>query len=285
MGSETGITWCHSTFNPWRGCTKVSDGCKHCYAETMSGRNPKVLGVWGPNGARAIAAESYWKQPSKWAAEAKAAGERRRVFCASLADVGEGRDTMPEASWDAVQGARIRLSRTIMETADWLDWLLLTKRPENMPELYSSEVLSRCWLGTSVEDQQRADERIPHLLRCPAAVRFLSAEPLLGKIDLRYLDSNPTRDCLSGWVAASDEYPEGANTNRIEWVIAGAESGPHRRPSDLAWHRSLRDQCAAAGVAFFEKQIEVDGQITDDVTAFPPDLQVQEFPAAQEQRA
>ena len=91
------------SFNPWRGCTKVSAGCTHCYAETLSKRNPAVLGIWGKSGTRSIAAESYWKQPIKWNRDAAMAGERRRVFCASLADVFEGRDSMPEASWVAVE--------------------------------------------------------------------------------------------------------------------------------------------------------------------------------------
>ena len=94
MAENSKIQWTHHTFNPWRGCTKVSEGCKHCYAETMSKRNLKVLGQWGPNGTRVVASESMWREPMKWDAAAKAAGERHRVFCASLADVFEGRDTM-----------------------------------------------------------------------------------------------------------------------------------------------------------------------------------------------
>src|SRR3954469_785782 len=87
MSANSKIEWTHHTFNPWRGCTKVSAGCANCYAETQSGRNPRVLGVWGPKGTRVVAAEAYWREPLKWDAQAKAAGERRRVFCASLADV------------------------------------------------------------------------------------------------------------------------------------------------------------------------------------------------------
>lgn len=109
MAENSKIQWTHHTFNPWRGCTKVSEGCKHCYAETMSKRNLKVLGQWGPNGTRVVASESMWREPMKWDAAAKAAGERHRVFCASLADVFEGRDTMPESSWEAVEAARVRL--------------------------------------------------------------------------------------------------------------------------------------------------------------------------------
>lgn len=89
MAKNTAIEWTHATFNPWRGCTKVSEACAHCYAETLSGRNPSVLGVWGPSGKRVVAAESYWREPVKWNKAAEKAGERRRVFCASLADVFE----------------------------------------------------------------------------------------------------------------------------------------------------------------------------------------------------
>src|SRR5690349_6943095 len=121
MGRDSAIEWTHHTFNPWRGCTKVSAGCAHCYAETWSKRNPKALGIWGDGGTRVIAAEAYWRQPLKWNAAAKAAGERHRVFCASLADVFEDRPELVES--------RERLLDVIYKTPD-LDWLLLTKRPE-----------------------------------------------------------------------------------------------------------------------------------------------------------
>lgn len=168
------------TFNPWRGCTKVSAGCANCYAETMSKRNPEVLGIWGDNGTRAVATESYWRQPLKWNREAEKAGKRRRVFCASLADVFERRSELEQP--------RGGLFRLIAETP-YLDWLLLTKRPENVNYLspWGSEAWpwpSNIWLGTSVENQEQADKRIPELLKVPARVRFLSCEPLLGPVDL-----------------------------------------------------------------------------------------------------
>src|SRR5690349_347144 len=123
MSATSKIQWTHSTFNPWRGCTKVSSGCTHCYAESLSKRNPKTLGVWGANGSRAIAAESYWRQPLKWDKEARKTGQPWRVFCASLADVFEDR---PE-----LHAPRLRLLKLIEETTS-LTWLLLTKRPENV---------------------------------------------------------------------------------------------------------------------------------------------------------
>jgi protein gp37 len=223
MAQDSKIAWTTHTFNPWRGCTKVSDGCKFCYADTLSKRNPKTLGIWGKNGTRVVAAESAWKEPVKWNKLAEQAGERHRVFCASLADVFEAADTMPADSLPAVRAARVRLFELI-RTTPHLDWLLLTKRPENWRSVIE-ETLILCqgggpddknyfrdhdgdfpegdlanwlndwtgdeppdnvWLGTSVENQEAADERIPHLLKCPAAVRFLSCEPLLGPVNLRH---------------------------------------------------------------------------------------------------
>ncbi|HMV87213.1 MAG TPA: phage Gp37/Gp68 family protein [Blastocatellia bacterium] len=229
MGQDSKIEWTHHTFNPWRGCTKVSDGCKNCYAETMSKRNPAVLGIWGDNGTRVVAAESYWRQPLKWNREAETAGERRRVFCASLADVLEDR---PE-----LIAPRRRLFGVINETFN-LDWLLLTKRPENAQHLFDDvwrhfgwdDDLSvmNVWLGTTVENR-KAKERIDTLRQIPAAVRFLSCEPLLE--DLGEVD-------LTG----------------IHWVICGGESGTNARAMRPDWARDLRDQCAAAHVPFFFKQ-------------------------------
>lgn len=249
MGQNSKIEWTHHTFNPWRGCQKVSPGCEHCYAETMSKRNPSVLGKWGPNGTRVIAVESYWNQPLKWDREAKVSGERRRVFCASLADVFEDR---PELA-----SPRERLFQLISDTPN-LDWLLLTKRPENIERLMwpapteadpcsvlgGGDYLPNVWLGTSVEDQERADERIPHLLEVPATVRFLSCEPLLGPIE--FSDVSHRSDSIKqlGKPALAG----------IDWVIVGGESGADARPMCPGWARSIRDQCKAAGVAFHFKQ-------------------------------
>jgi len=271
MGQDSNIEWTHHTFNAWRGCQKVSAGCQFCYAETLSKRNPATLGEWGPNGKRAMAAESYWKQPLKWNRDAEAAGERRRVFCASLADVFEDRPELHEP--------RARLFDLIRQTPH-LDWLLLTKRPENiMPLIHAALIdcienpaikhdhatgrwLSRwldadapanVWLGTSVENQEAADERIPHLLQVPAVVRFLSAEPLLGPVDLTGIPFNSGKyNVLLGRFV-----PRGENDylwQGIDWVIVGGESGPNARPMRPTWARSLRDQCQAAGVAFHFKQ-------------------------------
>lgn len=235
------------TFNPWRGCTKVSEGCRNCYAMTMSGRNPAVLGIWGPQGSRPIAVESYWKKPIKWNRDAERVGERRRVFCASLADVFEGENTMPKEAWSAVEEARDRLWQLI-EATPMLDWLLLTKRPENIgvmiPVDWHDTMPANVWLGTSAENQEQAEKRIPELTRWGglASVLFLSCEPLLGPLDLEDL----------AYEAAG---PGWAGYNKlVDWIIAGGESGAKARPMSAAWVRSLRDQCQAAGVAFHMKQ-------------------------------
>jgi protein gp37 len=218
---DSKISWTHHTFNPWRGCSRVSPGCVNCYAETMSHRNPAVLGEWGPNGTRVVASESMWRQPVKWDREAREAGQRRRVFCASMADVFEDRPDLIDP--------RRRLFKLVRATPN-LDWLLLTKRPENVSRLIRGGEWPNVWLGTSVEDRKRL-WRLDELraARQQVPVRFVSAEPLLE--DLGEVD-------LTG----------------INWLIVGGESGPDFRPMDHAWARSLLRQCREAGVAFFFKQ-------------------------------
>ena len=261
MGSQTGIAWTDHTFNPWRGCTKVSAGCANCYAEALSKRSPAVLGEWGPTGKRAIAAESYWRLPVQWNAAAKRDGVRRRVFCASLSDVFEDR---PE-----LVAPRARLFDTIARTPH-LDWLLLTKRPENvlrlwpgtvvenppMVEVCGHMVFSNVWLGVSVEDQATADARIPILLDTPAAGLFVSYEPALGKVSFDRLATGELGrlDSLRGYYFV-DGRNEPISTPRLNWLIVGGESGPKARPFDVGWARSVVEQCRRAGVPCFVKQL------------------------------
>lgn len=263
---NTHIEWCDHTFNPWEGCTKVSPGCAHCYAEARNARfGGGVAGNWGKGAPRRRTSASNWAQPLKWHDEAKALGIRHRVFCASLADVFD--DEVP-AQW------RFELLCLIFVTAQHLDWLLLTKRPENIMRLlteafnvvpgscgrfdgivdwglhwiYEGKAPANVWIGTSVENQQCAAKRIPALLKIPARVRFLSCEPLLEAVDLH---SNAIK--VDSWrVGESFDGPR--PLQGIHWVIGGGESGPHARPMHPAWARSLRDQCKGAGVPFFFKQ-------------------------------
>ena len=170
MAQNSKIEWTDHTFNPWIGCQKVSPGCDHCYAETMMDhRYHKVQ--WGPHGQRVRTSEANWRGPLKWA---KAEGDiRQRVFCASLADVFDKQ---------APQGARKDLFLLIHKTPQ-LDWMLLTKRPENIARMLPADWGNgwpNVWLGTTCEDQQHFDRRWPILRDVPAAVRFISYEPALG---------------------------------------------------------------------------------------------------------
>lgn len=250
MAETSAIEWTDSTFNPWIGCTKISPACDHCYAEAlMDTRHHRVK--WG--GERSRTSESNWQQPRRWQKQAEAFfaehGRRRRVFCSSLADVF---DNQVPAGW------RDDLWELILATPD-LDWLLLTKRPQNIGKMIPKFwflIKGRVWLGTTVEDQQRAVTNIPHLLNHDAAVRFVSIEPMLGPIDLTEL-ARPMKvgehvfDALACDVDPRDDEWEGRTIN---WVIAGGESGPQARPSHPDWFRSLRDQCAAADVPYLFKQ-------------------------------
>jgi protein gp37 len=246
MGANSKIEWTHHTFNPWRGCTKVSAGCANCYAETLSHRNPSVLGIWGDHGTRVIAAADYWRQPIAWNKEAAAAGERRRVFCASLADVFEDR---PE-----LLAPREKLFNLIDDTPH-LDWLLLTKRPENIRRLWVGRPYrENVWRGTSVEDQTNADKRIPELLLTHklSPIAFLSMEPLLGAVDLDNIP-RPNRPG-STFDALREATLDGRWSPHVQWVIVGGESGHGARPMHPDWVRSIQGRCAKAGVPFFFKQ-------------------------------
>lgn len=248
MAERSAIEWTDSTFNPWIGCTKVSPACDHCYAEALAARRFGLV-EWG--GERKRTSASTWAQPLRWqkqAAEFYARhGRRRRVFCASLADVF---DNHVPVHW------RSDLWRLIRETPD-LDWLLLTKRPQNigrmLPEFWD-EVRGHVWLGTTVEDQRRAEVNIPHLLKHDAAVRFVSCEPLLGPVNLLNIRGRApwARQPLVEWAHFSAF--DSRLLNRIEWVICGGESGLNARPTHPDWVRSLRYQCGRHGVPFFFKQ-------------------------------
>ncbi len=237
MGKDSGIQWTHHTFNPWWGCEKVSPGCANCYAEALAGRFGQK--VWGDRAPRRPMSEKYWIQPHKWDVEAKRDGERRRVFCASMADVFERRP--------GLQPIRERLW-TLIEQTSGLDWLLLTKRPENVsdmiPESWKKSPRRNVWYGASVENQQCAEIRIPELLRIPGFIHFLSCEPLLGDLDLG--------DYLPGdrWLHA-----EQPMDRPIDWVIVGGESGPNVRPAHETWLYNLVGQCQRAEVPVFVKQL------------------------------
>jgi len=240
MSEKTAISWTDHTFNPWWGCTKVSAECTNCYAETfdkrVGGKN------WGINAERRFFGDKHWSQPLKWDAAARAAGVRRRVFCASMADVFEERNDLDEA--------RARLWILIAKTPS-LDWLLLTKRPEHMrfaiPWAVEGEPWRNVWLGTTAGTSAALDERVPVLRRIPAVVRFVSCEPLLEHIPAHHWDQ-----ALK---------PNGYAP--IHWLIVGNESGPRRRPADLSWVQTTRDAAARHGIAFHFKQwVAPNGRVT-----------------------
>jgi protein gp37 len=238
MSEKSNIEWTSSTFNPWRGCTKVGPGCDHCYAE----RDAHRFGTaWGPGAERRFFGDDHWNKPRLW--NAKAAKEQAadptaqwRVFCASMADVFDN---------EAPQEVRARLWALIRETPN-LTWLLLTKRIGNVAKMLPADWgagYQNVWLGISVVNQEEADRDIPKLLRTPARLRWLSMEPLLGPVGIG--------EYLPGDRWESSEEPM---QDALDWIVVGGESGPHARPMHPDWARSLRDQCAAAGVPFLFKQ-------------------------------
>jgi protein gp37 len=242
------ISWTDHTFNPWMGCSKVSAGCKNCYAEAMMDTYYGRV-KWGPKGTRVRTSKAYWKEPKKWNSEMwvqcddcrwrgeehdlldntcpKCGGDysytRQRVFCASLSDVFEISPFVP-GEWS------IELWDLIEQTPN-LDWLLLTKRPENISTVPDCQHIM---LGISAEDQGNLNRRwdalnVPRLRKFR---KFLSAEPLLGPLDLSR-----------------------ANALNVDWVIVGGESGPAARPMILDWARDIRAQCARFDIPFFFKQV------------------------------
>lgn len=273
----TSIEWTDVTWNPVTGCSKVSPGCAHCYAERVTHRFNRDALPWTPANAAVnvvlhperLDAPLHWRKP-------------RRVFVNSMSDLFH--ENVPDEF--------IARVFAVMALSPWHTYQVLTKRPELMhaymtdfalrvnahgwpegvpmaPRFRANGLpnavdwpLPNVWLGVSVENQHWADERIPLLLQTPAAVRFVSCEPLLGPVD------------LSRWMGCNDP---GCCTPWLDWVIVGGESGPKARPMDLAWARSLRDQCRAASVPFFMKQLG-GARPGASLEALPDDLRVREWP-------
>lgn len=232
MADHSRIDWTDATWNPVTGCSKVSPGCQHCYAERLSHRFGWTTKPWtAPYAADNVQLHpERLAQPLRWR-------QPRRIFVNSMSDLFH--DQVPDAFLVEVFATILRAPQHTFQ--------VLTKRPARMRSWMQDppRALVRpdglgwpppnLWLGVSVEDQRRAQERLPLLASTPAAVRFVSCEPLLGPVD------------LAVWLAG------------LDWVIVGAESGPDARPMDDAWVRTLRDQCQMAGVAFWFKQ-RVDAQ-------------------------
>jgi protein gp37 len=225
MADQTEISWTDSTFNPWIGCTKVSPGCDHCYAEVLATRYGWAR--WGKH-PRYRTSAANWNNPRAWNADAPRFrlihGRRRRVFCASLADVFDNRTPK---EWRAELFALISTTRE-------LDWQILTKRPQNIAKMLPTDWANgypNVWLGTTTEDEKHYRVRWPVLSRIPAARRFISYEPAVRQL---------------GNLAITDTLPD--------WIICGGESGYGARIMNPQWARELRDQCKTLGIPFFHKQ-------------------------------
>jgi len=266
MSSDTPIEWADDSTSAWWGCTHVSPGCAHCYAETMAARFKR--GSWGAHGERALRVDACLADLARFARRGIREGRPRRVFLGSMCDVFDQHPDLVEPRkrlWDGLHALRegahvLVLTKRAAEMATWA-------REHGWP--------AACWAGVSVEDQRRADERIPHLLTVPARVRFISAEPLLGAVDITDLacGGNALAGCEASW--------DGETRNvrpPISWVIVGGESGPGARPMDLEWARSLRDQCQSAAAPFFMKQMSAHAGA--DKKAIPDDLRIREVPNA-----
>lgn len=237
------IEWTDHTFNPWVGCTKISPACDNCYAESWAKRAGSP-GLW--TGERRRTTPANWSQPIKWDRQAKASGVRRKVFCASLADVF---DNQVPSEW------RDDLFKMILATPN-LDWLLLTKRPQNIGAMLPADWqggYGNVWLGTTVENQSEALRRIPMLAAIPAHIRFLSCEPMLAPLLI---------DAIEG-------------VEDLDWIICGGESGPGFRAINPEWARGLLDQCRKIGIYFFMKQMS---GARKPLPPIPDDLLIRECP-------
>jgi protein gp37 len=299
MAENSKIGWTDHTFNGWLGCTGVSPGCDHCYAEATVDKRWHTV-HWGPKQPRKRTSAANWKVPLKWNRQHDAFfaahGRRQRVFAFSL---GDWLDNEVPIEWLA------DLLDLVRRTPN-LDWLLLTKRigawkarlvdaaaycgdHPDLAALYPwlkgwihGVPPANVWLGASVVNQEEADRDIPKLLVTPARVRFLSMEPLLGPVSLRnHLweccgDPDVVDHGLLGQeqVCCCDPDPRDA----LDWVITGGESGARARQMDPAWPRSIHDECAAAGVPFFMKQMGGERDKRDELEDLPDDLRVREFP-------
>lgn len=337
MGENSSIQWTDHTFNPWIGCTKVSPGCANCYAESETfPRVQRANGreLWGKGKPRHRTSEANWRKSLQWNKAPNCWSEtdcgRARVFCASMSD------------WldDEVPIEWLRDLLELIRLTPNLDWLLLTKRPKNWRERVASVAIldnpntdlvthaagfatralarkwvedgtppANVWFGVSVEDQKRADERIPELLKIPARIRFLSVEPLLGPVDFDgSKGSHDGRGLCWDWTGKPVHVPhcdyravgkEPPTGSRIHWAIFGGES-VGGRPCNIEWILDGVNQCQDAGVKVFVKQLgsnPVDGsrmsldadriplRLKDhkggDISEWPAELRVREFPTVE----
>ncbi len=238
MGQITKIGWTDHTFNIVWGCVRVSEGCEHCYAEEWAAR--LGFAIWGPTASRRVFGEDHWNEPLKWNRLAEKAGQRRRVFCSSMADVFEDHPTVAEE--------RKKLW-PLIEATPWLDWQLLTKRPGNvdeaMPDHWRGKWPKNVWLGFTGENQRRFEQRWPIVewlgRQNHIQILFCSAEPLLGPLDLE----------IALHAGGGEDEPQ---LRTIDWVIVGGESGKKARPFEVNWVGAILVQLDALEIPVFVKQ-------------------------------
>lgn len=304
MADKTHIEWCDATWNPITGCTVTSPGCTNCYAMRLAGtrlkHHPSRKGLTqmtkaGPVWTGEVRLNEEWLlQPLMWK-------KPRRIFVCAHGDLfhenvrDEWIDKVfavmalcPQHTFQVLTKRAHRMSAYI--NASWENDRINCEAGMMIDWLHMHEIewpLPNVWLGVSVEDQTRANERIPHLLETPAAVRFVSAEPLLGPIDFTNIDLTPSERShaepsgLTRVNALTGEYADDENgaipgiiddpDPRINWIIVGGESGPNARDMDPEWAREIRDDCKAVGTALFVKQMARKSPI-------PADLRIREFP-------
>lgn len=234
MGDKTGIAWCDHTFNPWIGCTKVSTGCANCYAERDNKRYSWVSG-WGQGQPRRLTSATNWKKPLEWARLAAKEGKIKRVFCASLADIF---DSEVSQEWREALWALIDETRQMAKPGAYLEWLLLTKRHENIPDMIryqwrtSGNAPFNVRLGVTAENQEQWDNRVSYMTTVWEGKNFVSVEPMLGAVDV-------------------GSYP-------VDWVIVGCESGPNAREMKYEWWNDIISQCKGRRIPVFLKQIKTE---------------------------
>jgi len=254
--SRTKISWSEFSWNPVVGCSKVSTGCQNCYAEKMAFRlnymgNDNYFDVLNDSGwnGKTICIESALEKPLHWK-------KPRKIFVCSMGDLFH--PSVPFEFIDKVFATTILCPQHTFQ--------YLTKRPKRMAEYFATIDIRtltidhwsfpNIWLGVSAENQECADERIPILLQIPAAVRFVSIEPMLERIDLMQ------------WL----------KTGKLNWIICGAESGPKRRKCKLEWVRDLVGQCRVADVPVFVKQLSINGKVSHNPEEWPEDLRIRQYP-------
>jgi len=316
MASKTSIEWTDATWNPATGCTKVSPGCDNCYAETFAERWRGSRGHYFENGFDVQLRPDKLEVPLRWR-------RPRRIFVNSMSDLFHAdvpdayiakvfgvMALTPRHTYQVLTKRHARMRSLLNNEAFHLSVLAETARQQDEkhpmpawnpgPRRLKAWPLPNVWLGVSVENQQWADIRIPALLETPAAVRFLSCEPLLGPVDLwGPIEGHRGRPRLTYWLDGRPGWGPDQTTDtglvyqeletgpRIGWVIVGGESGPGARPMDIEWARTLRDQCAHSGVPFLFKQtgsvlareLGIPGKGTD-FDLLPADLQIREYPHA-----